>query len=107
MFSSATKGLKTKNSKSSSKGGGGFVSSLKRAPLDANLSEESSDESSGKINDAEDDFEISDDILASIDLTPCVQSGSSTIVNNGASTTEKKATTKSAKAKKLKKSKLC
>lgn len=105
MFSSATKGLKTKNSKPSSKGGG-FVSSLKRAPLDANLSEESSDESSGKIN-ADDDFEISDDILASVDLTPCMQSGSSTIIDNGTSTIGIKATTKSAKAKKPKKSKHC
>lgn len=103
--SSATKGLKTKNPKSS-KGGGGFVSSLKRAPSDVNLSEESSDESSEKIN-AKDEFEISDEILASIDLASCIQSEISTIINNGTSTTGKKATTKSGKVKKPRKSKLC
>lgn len=62
----ATKGLKTKNRKSLSSNSGGFVSSSNQFPAEVNLSEESSaDEKTAPIDD---DFEVSDEILAAIDL---------------------------------------
>lgn len=101
----ATKGLKTKNPKSSK--AGGFVSSSKQIPPEANLSEESSDESGEKI-EMEDEFEISDDILATIDIDSHGQMDRSTNVTNAITAAGKKCKlARSTKSKNSRNSKLC